>query len=598
MGTERSLLHGTPRAVVLASLPVIIYKVRMNSRLSVFRKFGNRKSFRTLCPSCSEERSPMNRRVACLSVTQEDDAYIYYCHHCGDNGREWKNMKAATLNVEPEAILTGAAIAFFRGRGLSEETLRKYGVVSGSKFIRGVDSVTETVGFNYRNNGVPYATKWRAISAKGFSCDGAPQHFYLHDRVVSGEDIFICEGEIDALCLRQAGVENAISAPNGAPIKVSDGRIDPSEDRKFAFVWNSREVLAAAKRVYIGVDADDPGIALGEELARRIGRAKCWKVHWPEGCKDANDVLIKHGPDGITQAISVAEPWPVAGLYDAKHYFDKIESLWENGTARGLSTGFTEIDELFTIAPGQITVVTGVPSSGKSEFIDQIMVNTSLLHQIKWAVCSFENPQESHIVKFTEKYIGKPFFAGMKERMTIEEKNNGLEWVSENFLFMDNSDGEPASIESILDRASSAVMRMGIRGLVIDPYNFISRDTKISETEFVSDMLTKVRNWAKAHDAHVFFIAHPAKMLRIEGRVPIPGGYDISGSAHWVNKADFGLTVDRQKGPVEVVVWKCRFKWAGKQGKASLSYDLDTGKYFGSMSEPVKQVASFGPDGF
>jgi twinkle protein len=381
-------------------------------------------------------------------------------------------------------------------------------------------------------------------------------------------------------------------------MKVSEGKVSPEEDRKFAYVWNSRKILNAAKKVYLAIDGDDPGMALGEELSRRIGRAKCWLVKWPKECKDANDTLMKHGPEAVRAAIDNAEPWPVAGLFEATHYSEKIDVLWEKGNAKGMSTGYEEVDELYSVVPGQITIVTGIPSSGKSEFVDQIMVNLALKSDIKFAVCSFENPPEAHIVKMIEKRVGKPFFTGRTERMTVEERNDALKWVNRHFTFIDTSDGEPSTIDSILDRASSAVMRLGIRGLVIDPYNFIDRDHKNSETDYISGMLTKVRNWARANEAHVWFVAHPAKMLRMDGKVPVPGGYDISGSAAWFAKADFGMTVDRQKGPPEIHIWKCRFKWAGKMGNTILNYHPASGRYYSPKDEIPDDFASIGEDGF
>lgn len=506
--------------------------------------------------------------------------------------------QAAVVAPVKTSSLDDSHYKFFLSRGITKETVDDYGVTSSFMWINSVGKKTDCVGFAYRNKGVPYAYKWRSISEKGFACSAAPQHFYLHDRVNAGEDIFICEGEIDALSLRQAGIGNAISVPNGAPMKVSDGKVLPEEDRKFAYVWNSRAALGAAKKVYLAIDADDPGMALGEELSRRIGRAKCWLVKWPDGCKDANDTLLKHGAEAIKQSIQNAEPWPVAGLFDAKHYTDKVLNLWERGHAKGWSTGYDEVDDIYSVVPGQVTIVTGIPSSGKSEFIDQIMVNLALKNDLKFAICSFENPPEAHIVKLIEKKVGKPFFEGKSERMTQLEKDGALSWVDNHFSFIDTSDGEPSTIDSILDRASSAVMRIGIRGLVIDPYNFIERDLKNSETDYISSMLTKVRNWARGNEAHVWFVAHPAKMLRTEGKVPVPGGYDISGSAAWFAKADFGMTVDRQGGLPGIYVWKCRFKWAGKMGDTILNYHAPSGRYLSPKDVPIIEHGSIDDDGF
>jgi twinkle protein len=507
-------------------------------------------------------------------------------------------MEAAVVAPVKTEGLEEKHYAFFNSRGITRNTVDDYSISASTQWIRNIGSGADCIGFAYRNNGVPYAYKWRAIKDKGFTCTNAPQHFYLHDRVSVGEDVVICEGEIDALSLRQAGIVNAISVPNGAPMKVSEGKVAPEEDRKFAYVWNSRNLLNAAKKVYLAIDADDPGMALGEELSRRIGRAKCWLVKWPKDCKDANDVLIKHGPEAIKAALEASEPWPVAGLFEAKHYTEKVGTLWEKGNAKGMSAGYDEVDEIYSVVPGQMTIVTGIPSSGKSEFIDQVMINLAMKNDLKFAICSFENPPEAHIVKLIEKKIGKPFFEGATERMTKLERDAGLAWVNNHFSFIDTSDGEPSTIDSILDRASSAVMRMGIRGLIIDPYNFIERDFKNSETDYISSMLTKVRNWARGNDAHVWFVAHPAKMMRTDGKVPVPGGYDISGSAAWFAKADFGMTVDRQKGPPEIHIWKCRFKWAGKMGSTTLNYHAPSGRYMSPKDVPIEDFGSIDDEGF
>ena len=152
---------------------------------------------------------------------------------------------------------------------------------------------------------------------------------------------------------------------------------------------------------------------MGEEIARRIGKDKCWIVEWPDGCKDANDVLVKKGKKEVDRVIYKSRPYPVAGLYDAKHFYEQVDEIYEKGMGRGESTGYPNVDELYTIVEGQLTVVTGHPSSGKSEFIDQIMVNLAEERGWKFAVCSFENEPRLHIAKLISKHFRKPFFDGL-----------------------------------------------------------------------------------------------------------------------------------------------------------------------------------------
>jgi hypothetical protein len=178
--------------------------------------------------------------------------------------------------------------------------------------------------------------------------------------------------------------------------------------------------------------------------------------------------------------------------------------------------------------------------------------------------------------------MGKPFFEGQTQRLSQEELDSGLEFVNDHFTFLYQNDGSLSSLKSIVERLKIAVMRHGIRGAVIDPYNYISRPNNVHETEWISDMLTQLRVFAQAHDIHIWFVAHPTKMARENGKIPVPKGYDISGSAAWFAKADCGLTVHRpdpESTLSEVHLWKVRFQWVGKQGQTSLAYDRATSRY-------------------
>ena len=323
---------------------------------------------------------------------------------------------------------------------------------------------------------------------------------------------------------------------------------------------------------------------MAEEIARRIGRDRCWKVEYPEDCKDANDVLMKHGTKKLNDITAFCKPWPVAGLYDAAHFYEELDEIYEKGMARGLGTGYPNLDELYSVVEGQLTVVTGHPSCGKSELIDQLMVNLAVRHDWKFGICSFENEPRIHISKLISKYLEKPFFGDASKRMSKEELKEGKEFVQKHFSFLYQADGSLSSLDSIITRMKIAVMRHGVRGIIIDPYNYIARDQDTSETDWISEMLTKLRVFAQAHSIHIWFVAHPTKMMRRDdGTVPPPKGYDISGSASWFAKADVGLTVHRPNPSYsdisEILVWKCRFSWVGAIGQCSLLFNKLTTTY-------------------
>ena len=133
--------------------------------------------------------------------------------------------------------LTDSGIAFLKDRGISKETAEKRGVKSAQHFIQSVGSVVDCVVFPYKNKGQEYAAKIRATGSKGFSSNGAPATLWGLDHFTIGDWLIICEGEIDALTLVEAGYEGATSIPSGAVLKVADGQINPEEDGKFRFVW-------------------------------------------------------------------------------------------------------------------------------------------------------------------------------------------------------------------------------------------------------------------------------------------------------------------------------------------------------------------------
>jgi twinkle protein len=542
------------------------------------------------CPECSHERKK-NSQKDCV-VTRGDKGWVWHCHHCNSNGLV--PFKKHTIFRESKVIALAKPITthelqqhhyeFLATRGISATTADKAGVFAAEKFFSRLGKVTDSIAFPYFTDGKLVAAKYRSIESKDFTQDaGGAQNFFNLDNVDPTKPIVIVEGEIDALTLIEAGIDNVLSVPSGAPMKVVDGKIDASEDRKFAFVWSAHEILKQAPHIIIATDTDSAGQALAEELARRIGKDRCRVAKFEY--KDLNEAFLADGADKVNEIIAKAEPYPVAGLSSASKFEERLNDLWGKGTGKGTSTGYSNVDQIYTVAQGQLTIVTGYPSSGKSNFVDQLMVNLSMAHDWKFAICSFENQPEIHISRLMELKTGCRFFDG-SSRMTEPQKDEAFKWVNDHFIFLDSETVEPSSIEHILERAAIAVARLGIRGLVIDPYNYIDNQSGLSETEFISSMLTRVQAFAKMYGVHVWFVAHPAKITRSGMDLPRPDGMAISGSMAWWAKADCGMTVHRTKtNDVEIAVWKCRYRWVGTQGETKLGYNKTTGSYFESFDE-------------
>ena len=536
-------------------------------------------SARLICPSCSPTRAKKNLKD--LQITRTHDGYRYYCHHCHDGGFI-NSGRSTVLPIRKEPIISTLPlqkqhIAFLSTRGISEATANQAKLFSAEKYFRKLNKRTEAIAFPYYKDGKFVSAKYRSIEGKDFIQDeGGAHDFFGIDNVDITKPVIIVEGEMDALSLMECGMVNVLSVPNGAPMAVKDGKVDASEDKKFSYVWNANETLAKVPYVIIATDNDSAGQALAEELARRIGKDKC-RIAKSE-FKDLNEALLAEGIDKVQEIIANAEPYPVSGLSSPSKFADRLNDLWNKGTNKGVSTGYASVDSIYTVAQAQLTVVTGYPSSGKSNFIDQLIVNLARSQDWKFAICSFENQPEIHISRFMEIYKEKRFFDG-KNRMTDEERQEAFKWVENHFIMMDSETIEPTSIDSVLERAKIAVTRMGIRGLVIDPYNYIENKSGGSEHEFISNMLTKIQSFAKAYDVHVWFIAHPSKITRSGMDLPRPDGMAISGSMAWWAKADNGITIHRAEHHVEVAVWKCRYRWVGTQGETKLEYVKNTGTY-------------------
>jgi twinkle protein len=543
-------------------------------------QFHFNESTRVACPYCSAERRKSNQKD--MTLTRKlDGAVVFHCHHCQTNGSVQPQQERILSAVPNPTIVSNKLqdqhYAWLATRGISKPTADKMNLFASEKYFGKLGKTADAIGFPYYRKGALVAAKYRSFPEKDFTQDSGGAHdFFGIDLIKKDQPLIIVEGEIDCLSLMEMGYENVVSVPSGAPIKVADGKVLPSEDKKFAYVWNAREILDAVPYIILATDQDTAGQALAEELARRIGKEKCRLAKFEK--KDLNEVMLDD-PTKIGGLLASAAPYPVSGISDAGSYYERLNELYTKGTGKGYSTGYASVDEIYTVAPAQLTVVTGYPSSGKSNFVDQIMVNLADKHDWKFAVCSFENQPEIHISRLMEIYTKRRFFDG-KDRMSETDKEIAFKFVKEHFLFIDTNGEEPSTLDSILERARVAVKRMGVRGLVIDPYNYIELPrSEGTETAAISDMLTRVQKFCKAHDVHTWFVAHPSKITRQGTEQPRPDGMSIAGSMAWWAKTDCGLTVHRKDHHVEIAVWKCRYRWVGTQGETTMIYNKTAGTY-------------------
>lgn len=551
---------------------------------------GNKKVF---CPQCHDQRR--DKRDKSLSINLATGEFN--CHYCGFSGcaaekeswersdRPWHNYAPIRRQKpvykkpqpRPTAPLSAKVLAWFKGRGISEQTLLAMKITEGMEWMPQKQGQANTVQFNYFHNGELINTKFRTGDKCFKLVSGAELLPYNIDAIKGQPECIITEGEMDALSFYECGRHDVISVPNGA-----NANLDYLDDY-------IEEYFDDKETIYIASDTDTKGVLLRDELVRRFGAERCRILEYGEGCKDANEHLQKFGRDSLLACIAAAPEIKLEGIFTVSDFEQSLDALFENGMQKGVTIGHENFDRLCSFETKRLCVVTGIPQSGKSEFIDEILERLNIRYGWRVAVFSPENaPLAYHASKLIEKFTGKKFD---KEHLSFGEYKQVKEHLEQNFFFI--SPSENFKLDTILERAKYLVRRRGIKILVIDPYNRLeSEQGGRNETQYISEQLDKLTTFAQLNDVLIILMAHPTKQPRNkDGVIEAPTLYDISGSANFFNKTDFGLVVHRNRtdNTVEVHVQKVKFRHLGECGTALFKYNLNNGRYvpFVNGTEPV-----------
>jgi hypothetical protein len=276
------------------------------------------------------------------------------------------------------------------------------------------------------------------------------------------------------------------------------------------------------------------------------------------------------------------------GIHFVSEFAPRVRKLYRDGMKGGVSTGLPALDWFYTVKLGQWTVVTGVPGHGKTAVLDTILHNLAEIHGWRVAVTSIENqPLERHAAQLISIHTGQPFGKGDVPRMSEAAMEDALEWLDEHFVFILPDEGG-CTVGGILDRVAWVDENgFPVQGVVVDPWNELEhrRPANMNETEYVSQSLTRLRRFARDREKHLWLVAHPTKLQKDvkTNSYPVPTLYDISGSAHFRNKADFGISVWRdvmnEASPSDVHIQKVRFRECGRVGKCELFMNVATGRF-------------------
>ena len=306
---------------------------------------------KTTCPQCSATRH--NPRDRSLSV--DLDLGVWKCHHCGWSGglkrytkpqvsaaKEYHLPEQREINRSPEREATDA-YGYVLKRGISEEAIDK----------APIEFVGNKVRFVFTCNGTRINEKVRPIDEKRFSfITGAELIPWNIDAVRDTDECIITEGEFDAMAFMTAGRYDVVSVPNG-------GGGETNYFKDFMEGW-----FAHKKTIYIASDDDAVGHRLAQELVKRFGCGCCRIVSYGEGCKDANEHLLKYGAASLLECLDKAEAATSREVVPLGSRLQEAKAILKDGPRRGFNIGLPNLDEICRFEPGRLCVVTGRPGSG------------------------------------------------------------------------------------------------------------------------------------------------------------------------------------------------------------------------------------------
>lgn len=460
-------------------------------------------------------------------------------------------------------------LEWITGRGIDPDLIEKFGLATINR------GGANWLAVPYQHRGEVVNHKYRLISEKRHMMDpDAPLTLWNADilsdpRVLSGTPLIITEGEWDALAAMTAGFPCAVSVPNGAPSQQTD---EPESAKRYEWVKRHLAELDKVSTFILAVDADPAGYNLGADLAALLGPERCKFVEYPFPCKDLNEVLTEYGATKAGEVLSTAKAYPIKGLYT-------IDDFPERGEVRSYSVGVKPIADMISIVPGTLTVVTGYANMGKSTVMNAIIGHT-LRHNFPVLVASFETEVKPILLNGLRTAIMKCSNNDLKTCDTSDADailRDRLRIVSQSV-----DEDQEMSLDDFLEYCRIAVVRDGVKMVVLDPWNELEhkRRKDENETEYISRALRQIKRFAKVHDVAFWVVAHPTKPQ--DGNKKIPGLYDISGSANWANKADYGMTYHRPdptENRASILVTKVRMGLPGKKDTAEVKFDFRTSEF-------------------
>jgi twinkle protein len=540
----------------------------------------------------------------------------FKCHRCGYQGyatvvnddekeawmrqQPWYKDYTAKKTVEKKdyakppqprsSAIDPKIVDYFAGRGISEETLKKMHVTTGTDWMPAnkghrlpEGGKCTTIHFNYMKDGEVVATKLRS----GDKCfrqakAGCEQIAYNLDNIRNAQDLYIVEGEFDALSLAEIGYLNVVSVPDGGADKTMHWLVDYYE-----------EYFADKKTVYICSDNDNVGTGLAAELAKHFEPGQYVLVtdygtdpKTGKANKDANDCLMHNGPDELRLRLSQGKVTRPEGDVDMDSVADEMDDIIRHGLPKGLPVGLPNLDALLRVQKGRLYILTGTPGSGKSQFLDHVAVLMNARYGWKFSVYSPEMmPLGEHLTMFLTKYLGKSV---SEIDPDSNEYADGRQKVKEAIHFIDPDSNE---IDDVLAIAKYQCRKYGCEAIIIDPWNsLLHHGESLFKVDNINEALLKILNFAHRQDVTAFVMPHPTNQQTTKDGKPMKIHlYNISGGAMFRNRGDFGMVMTRHYKDdddntfgfdyVEMAIEKTKWEYIAQLGTIYFRYEPGVGRF-------------------
>lgn len=516
---------------------------------------------KTTCPKCAHQRKKKNDPSLSVNI----DTGVWKCHHCGWSG-------SVNQYVRPEArpeVKTDGIFSYFTKRSINLDTVKYFKISESVEWMPQDQKEHKVICFNYFMEDDLINIKFKTSDKMFKMVKDAMKIPFNINSIANQNYVIITEGEEECMVWHQCGFRSVVSVPNGA--SKNNNNLE----------WLDRVYdMFEGKIIYLATDNDEPGRKLGEDLGRRFDASDIRIIRFPENQKDANDCLKAYGPDFVQRLYADAEHLPVAEISSASDYRALIDAYHDSGYPVGALVDMSETDEHLSWNRGELVVVTGIPGSGKSTWLDYMFIRLAYLKGWKFGMFSPENIAPLKITRMSEQLMGK----GMKA-MNKVELDRAITIIDKHFWFYNIEVMEDYTLSALLKIAGTMVKRNGIDCLCLDPFNYIEPDAGDESThEKIGTLLRKLKQFAVKYNVCVTLVAHPRKMDKTSSGYNVPRLYDISGSHHFFNVPDVGIAVHRsfqngQKDPVEVHVQKVKYHFRGKLGRVDYEFDRDSGQY-------------------